>query len=204
MGKLRSWEGECLTLLRVEWGFKLEPFGPSPWDIPLCCTACAYFSLLRWCRFSLPCMSWEQKGMKRDWLHQEMESISENGAQWMHGCLGNRFPLITRNQFLSGKAIQEMKRVLWAWVSPSIAGTSNMSQVPGWQWCCRRVQGSHAELAWVLSEVSRFPLDMTLCDPVIWLPSSNTQSASKGLIIYSYAVRRFQEWFPSGILISTL
>lgn len=83
-----------------------------------------------------------------------MEPISENGAQWMHECLGNRFPRITRNQFLSGKAIQERKGVLWARVSPSIAGTSNMSQVLGWQWCCRRVQGSHAELAWVLSEVS--------------------------------------------------
>lgn len=58
--------------------------------------------------------------------------------------------------------------------------------VQSWHGCCLRSLG------------------MSSCDPVIWLQSSNTQSASKGLIIYSYTVRCFQERFPCSILISTL
>lgn len=116
-------------------------------------------------------------------------------------CEGNRFPLITRNQLFSGKAIQERKGVLWAQVSPSITGTSNTPRC--WDGS-DAAEGLRDHMQSWCGSYLRFPLDMTLCDLVIWLPSSNTQSASKGLIIYSYAVRHFQEWFPSGILISTL
>lgn len=201
MGKLRSWEGECLTVLWVEWGFKLEPFGPRPWDKPLCCTVCACFSLLRWCRSSLPFTRWEQKGMKRDWLHQEMEPISENGAQWMHGVWETGFHLEPGTSFYLAKPSRKGKGYF---------GQERVPPSQEHQICPRCRDGSEAVEGFRDHTRSwrrcclRFPLNMTLCDPVIWLPSSNTQSASEGLIIYSYAVRRFQEWFPSGILISTL
>lgn len=163
MGKLRSWEGECLTLLWVEWGFKLEPFGPSPWDKPLCCTVCLLFTTQMMQVFT----TFHEVRAER---HEKGLIASGNGAhirEWSSmnaWCLGNRFPLITRNQFLSGKAIQERKGVLWAGASPYITGTSNMSQVPGWQWGCRGVQGSHTELAWMLPEVSSRHDSLRSCD----------------------------------------
>lgn len=102
-----------------------------------------------------------------------------------HGCLGNRFPPVTRNQFSSGKAIQQRKRVLWAEMSPSITGKSNTSWGPGWPWCCSRVQGSKVVLAWVPSEVSFWHDSLWSCDLTSILKHSISKQGPDHLQLYS-------------------
>lgn len=84
--------------------------------------------------------------------------MSEKGVrirEWgtVYGSLGNRFPLKTRESFLSGKAIQQ-KGLLWAGTSPSIISISKVS----WELrdgdVIEGVLGLNAGVGMVLSEVS--------------------------------------------------
>lgn len=141
-----------------------------------------------------------KKGWKRLILLKNAVYIKEWGS--VHKCLGNtNFHLKSGTSFYLAKPFSKEKVTLrrneslhrWhiryfldTYVVGMLLKGLEMEQ-GGWPACCRRS-----------------PLGMSCCDLVIWLKSSNTQSVSEGLIIYSYTVRCFQEWFPCSILISTL
>lgn len=204
MGKLRSCKVKCLASLKrgqdLNSGTLALVYGIN------------HFAVLYRACFLLAQMMWvcttsheRRKGLKEICCFffffplQNSVHIREWGS--IHGNLGSIFPPKIRKDFFIWQSYpvkeratlgrnesfhhQDIKYFLGAYMAVILLkGFRDCMQ--SWHGCCLKSLG------------------MSSCDPMIWLQSSNTQSASKGLIIYSYTVRCFQERFPCSILISTL